>query len=87
MKTKSGFEYEIDPGMLDDWELIEEMQEMVDGGDPMKSIPIFKKILGADQYQVLKEYLRKKDGKVKTSAMIEEFNDILSGDAVKKSNP
>lgn len=87
MKTTSGFEYEIVPEVLDDWELIEEMQEMVESNDPTKSVKIFKKVLGDDQYKALKDHLRKKDGRVKTSAMIEEFNEIFQGDALKKSTP
>lgn len=87
MKTTSGFEYEIVPEVLDDWELIEEMQEMVESNDPTKSVKIFKKVLGDDQYKALKEHLRKKGGRVKTSAMIEEFNEIFQGDALKKSTP
>ena len=87
MKTKSGFEYEIDPEVLDDWELIEDMQEMIESDDPMKSVHVFKKVLGDNQYNDLKEYLRNRDGRVKTSAMIQEFNSIFQGESLKKSEP
>ncbi len=87
MKTKSGFDYEIDPEVLDDWELIEEMTEMVETNDPTHSVRIFKRVLGDDQYGKLKTFLKERDGRVKTTAMIEEFNSILQGEDLKKSMP
>lgn len=64
---------------LDDWELIEEMQEMVETNDPLKAIPVFKRLIGPDQYKALKDYFRERDGKVKTTAMIEEMNGLMMG--------
>lgn len=69
---------------LDDWELIEDVQEMIESGDPLKSISVYKKLIGLDQYNALKAYLKERDGRVKTTEMINELNSIMEGNTVKK---
>lgn len=92
LKTASGFEYVIDQDALDDWELMNsmaEMTEMENSDNPLKMVPLFDrildKLLGSEQYNKLKDHLKAKDGKVKTSAIIEDFNSIMTGADLKKS--
>ena len=77
VKTKSGFEIEIDKdSFTDDWELLELMVQ-ADAGDQAATIKVLKTILGKDGYQALKEHLRV-DGKVSATRMKSEFLEILT---------
>lgn len=75
-KTKSGFEYEIDSEAVDDWELV----EVLSASDPNSGeyIQAVKTVLGADQYKGLKAHLKDKEGKVKITSMLREFEEIIS---------
>lgn len=76
LKTKVGFVVKINEELIDDWELI----ELIDGieENPLAMIRVCKKLLGDKQYANLKNYLKRKEGMVKTSTMsdiiIEIFN-------------
>ena len=75
-KTKSGFEYEIDSEAVDDWELVEVLSESnPNSGEYIQTV---KTVLGADQYKGLKAYLKDKEGKVKITSMLREFEEIIS---------
>lgn len=76
-KTETGFEFEIDDEVLDDWELLEILQEIDDGniGKLAKAI-VF--LLGEEQYEKLKDFIKKRDGKIKASVMIDEFTSIMN---------
>lgn len=76
-KTKSGFEFEIDKDRLDDWELVERMTSM-DENDPKGYMQIVIDMLGADQYQALKDFLRAKEGRVRITAMKREMDEIFN---------
>lgn len=87
METKSGFVYEINEDVLDDWEFLETF-EGLEKEDPIAIVKFVKKLLGKEQYEALKEHLRKKDGKVKTSLMTLELEDIMSQEPeIKKLQP
>ncbi|WP_273234987.1 hypothetical protein [Ileibacterium valens] len=74
----------IDEDALDDWELVEEMQAMIENNDPLKSIGIFKRLVGLEQYEELKKYLKARDGKVKTGEMLKELEGIMAESELKK---
>lgn len=76
-KTKSGFEFEIDKDRLDDWELVERMTSM-DENDPKGYMQIVIDMLGADQYQALKDFLRVKEGRVRITSMKREMDEIFN---------
>lgn len=75
--TESGFEFEIDEESLDDWELLELLQEIDDGniGKLSKAI-VF--MLGEEQYTKLKNFIKARDGKIKASVMVDEFSSIMN---------
>ena len=75
--TESGFEFEIDEEILDDWELLELLQEIDDGniGKLSKAI-VF--MLGEEQYTKLKNFIKARDGKIKASVMVVEFFSIMN---------
>lgn len=76
-KTKSGFKFEIDKDVLDDWELLE-LLEKIDSGDVSVMPKAITFLLGDRQYQNLKKFIKKRDGKIKITTMVEEFNQIMT---------
>lgn len=76
-KTTSGFEYELDEAALDDYELLEDLCEL-DEGDISKTISVLNRLLGKEQKDRLKEYLRSKNGRVPASKMMNEMGEIFN---------
>lgn len=77
--SASGFEFEIDEEVLDDWEMLELLQEIDEGkiGKLAKAI-VF--LLGEEQYEKLKNFIKARDGKIKASVMIDEFTSIMNAE-------
>ena len=75
-KTASGFEYQIDDNIGDDYELLELMGE-VRNGDTLAIFALIDKILGKEQHKALKEHCRV-EGRVSTAKMNEEIVDIFT---------
>ena len=75
--TTTGFKYELEDTVTDDWELMEVLRK-IDKGDAQMVIDAFEIMLGEEQYNRLKNHLRK-DGKLKASDMISEFVEIVGG--------
>jgi hypothetical protein len=76
-KTESGFDFEIDAKIADDYEMVESLVA-IDKGEYGELITVIDKILGEEQRQRLKEHLRDENGKVSLKAMVKEMRDILS---------
>ena len=75
--TESGFRYTLPPDALDDYELLENLCD-IDNGDASK-------ITGNAQIEALKDHVRKENGRVPASKMIEEIIQIFKGSQVKNS--
>lgn len=75
-KTKSGFEFKLEEDTLDDWELFEDLTA-VEEGESTKIIGCAKRILGNEQYNRLKEFLRDENGKISTTAMSNAISEIF----------
>lgn len=75
-KTESGFPFEIEEQVLDDYELLEILAE-IDGGNGGLVPAMVTRLLGKEQKDALKEHLRNKDGKVSTQAMMTEVMEIF----------
>ena len=71
----NGFEYEVTDDVLDNWELLEILTE-IDGGKTILITKAFPMILGADQFEKLKNHIRK-DGKVSIVTMVNTFKDLM----------
>lgn len=76
ISTSSGFECEISNYVLDDWDLLETLRK-IDKGESQLVIDACILLLGAEQYNKLKEHLRK-DGKLKATEMMQEFAEIMT---------
>lgn len=76
VKTKTGFEAEIDKRVTDDFELLEKIDDLETTGS---GVPSFAKLLlGANDYKRLKEHCRRKDGKISAKRFENEILDILN---------
>ena len=75
-KTKSGFEFELDDEVLDDYELLEVLHKL-DSGEYGLVTEMVGKLLGEEQKDLLKEHVRGEDGKVSTQRMMVEVAEIF----------
>lgn len=67
---------------MDDWETLTLLKK-VDDGDILAIIDVAHKFLGEKQYQNLQKFLKKKEGKVRTTSMIREIGEIFTSNQVK----
>lgn len=82
--TESGFQYTLPPDVLDDYELLENLCD-IDNGDVSKITGTARQLLGDAQIEALKDHVRKENGRVPASKMIEEITQIFKGSQVKNS--
>lgn len=76
-KTTQGFEYTLDEERLDDFELLEKLA-CTPENDVKTIIETVKEMIGVEQYQRAKEFLRNEKGKVSFSDMSNLINEIFS---------
>lgn len=82
-KTESGFVYQIPEDNLNNYELIEFIDELDD--NPLVVVKIVNMLLGKEQAKKLKEHVRTKDGLVPAEKMSDELAEIFRKEAeVKK---
>ena len=83
IKTKSGFEYQVEEDAMDDLEVFDAIRA---ASDPDLSgmektaafFRAFQGIIGDEQDKALREYLKEKNGKVKTSDYRKEIDDFFT---------
>lgn len=76
-KTKSGFEFDVDPVVFNDWDVLDYLSEMSDGND-LIAPKFVKKVLGKEQGKALVDHCRDESGRAPTKAVIEEVLDIIN---------
>lgn len=81
--TESGFEFEVKEEALNDWELVEYMDDMEE--NPQHIIRVAKKLLGKEQYEQMKEHCREENGIVNFRNMTAEIIDILHSNSKTKN--
>ena len=84
MKTASGFEFEIEDGVLDNMELLDAIAELEE--NPLKLTKVVKLLLGEETKERLYDHVRNDKGRVPADALSTEVADIfkLLNDKVKK---
>lgn len=75
-KTKSGFAYELEDDIRDDWDLLALFRE-ADKGDQLALMDAAKQLLGQEQLDRLREHCRKKSGRVSLTKMFSLVSEIL----------
>lgn len=85
--TSNGFRYKIKDERLDDWDLMEMMMEVNDDDITSIIVPV-RYMLGDQQFERLKKFLRDKEsGRLKASDMLVALTDILNANqSVKNSD-
>lgn len=74
--TGTGFDFEIDETLLDDWAILEQLSEMEDGN--LLYAPKFvKSVLGKEQGKALIEHCKEENGRIPTKKVMDEVLDIL----------
>ena len=74
--TSTGFEFELEEEVLDDYELLEILTKVDEGnyGLVTKMVDI---LLGEEQKELLKSHIRAKSGRVSAKKMMEEVSEIF----------
>lgn len=75
-KTKSGFEFEIDPTVFDDWEILEKLNA-IDKGDTNLVVDVAREVLGTEQLNALKEHIRADKGKISITDMVAHLEEVF----------
>ena len=74
-KTTSGFEFELDEDVLDDYELLETVLKAEKGdGNMIKAVDM---LLGEAQKEALKNHVRNEKGRVSATRIMEELAEIF----------
>lgn len=77
MKLSDGFEINIIPDALDNWELLEALRK-IDQKEAQYLPDAARMLLGEDGLAALREHLRNENGIVKTSDMIAILEEIFT---------
>ena len=78
-KTQSGFEFQINEKIFNDWDFVTLADALRNGQATMREInELFVMVLGADGFDNLKKHIREaNDGIVDAEVMIAEFAEII----------
>ena len=74
--TKSGFAFELEPDILDDMELLDQVVEC--DANPAALSRVIRMVLGEEQRKALYDHLRDERGQVSVKAVGEALSDIFS---------
>lgn len=83
-KTKSGFSYELDKERLNNYELLEAIEELEE--NPLVLSRVVNLFLGKEQTKKLKDHLRTENGIVPTEKMSEEITEIFQNQGETKNS-
>lgn len=75
-KTSSGFEFELEEDILDDYELLETLQK-IDEGETGHVTGMVIQLLGEEQKEALKNHVRSVSGRVSAKRLMEEVSEIF----------
>ena len=76
-KTESGFDYEIDEEILDDYDFLELLCQ-IDEGETSLTLKMVDKLLGSEQKERLKDHDRTERGRVSAKRLIAEVMEIFN---------
>lgn len=75
-QTKTGFSFKVDDAALNDWELLEDLDDIEN--NPQRYVRIAKRLLNKEQYEALKKHCINESGRVEMTRMYAEITDILT---------
>ena len=82
--TTSGFSFELEEEIFDDYELLE-MLHKIDRGDNGMMIEMVDKLLGVEQRERLKNHVRTEKGRVPAKRLFEEIKEIFQANKTTKN--
>ena len=74
-KTETGFKFEVNDNIAEDYELIEMIAEVDE--NPLVTPKLLNKLLGTEQVKALKDHIREEDGTVNVYKMLAEVKAIF----------
>lgn len=83
-KTASGFEYSINPDVMDNMELLDAIVEI--DANPLALSQVLRMVLGDEQRKALYDHLRTEDGRVPVKAVSEAITDIFNSSGQQGKN-
>lgn len=88
-KLRNGFEVKIPDENYNDYELFEDLAAIdEDPNNIGKMVSVYKRLLGIEQYEALKEHMRQDDGRIRTTQMEETLHEIFElNEETKNSEP
>ena len=75
--TSTGFAFELEDDVFDDYELLEVLKE-IDEGNEEHVVTMVDILLGEEQKKLLKEHVRNEKGKVSVTRIMEEVTEIFN---------
>lgn len=85
-KTKDGFEYTLNKGIEDDWELLKAIRKCND--DISYVVDVAEMVFGTEQLRRLEMWIRARDGRVTYTAVNNVIEEIfVSAGSLKNSQP
>lgn len=76
-KTESGFDFEIDEEILDDYDFLELLCK-IDEGETSLTIKMVDMLLGEEQKEKLKNHVRNTSGRVSAKRLLAEVMEIFN---------
>ncbi|WP_179395730.1 hypothetical protein [Lacticaseibacillus absianus] len=83
-KTSTGFEYEISDDRVNNYELLEVLEELDES--PAALVRAVKMLLGAEQTKALKDHVRTESGVVPADRMTDELKEIFERQGAVKNS-
>lgn len=75
-KTSTGFKYQLEENIFDDYELLEVLRQ-IDKGESGKIVDMVDIMFSEEQKEALKNHVREENGKVPASKLIKEVMEIF----------
>lgn len=76
-KTSTGFEYEIDKEIVDDWNFIERLARVEQGQSVSEMINVIVTLIGKDGYESLKKHCQADTGRIPIKRLMNEYYEIM----------
>ena len=84
-KTESGFEYEIEEEILDDYDFLEILCQ-IDEGAVTPIVKMVDMLLGKEQKEKLKRHIRSQSGRVSATKLLNEVMEIFNATKAGKNS-
>lgn len=78
-KTSTGFKYQLEDGVFDDYELLEILRN-IDKGESGYIVDMIDIMFTTEQKKALKEHVREKNGKIPASKLLKEVMEIFQSE-------